>query len=70
MLAGMRSKRNTHPLLLEEQTCTATMEISVAVPLEVGNRTTSRFSIYFGKPHSWAYTKRTSHPTRDILAHP
>lgn len=39
----------THPLLVEVQTCTTTMEISVAVPWEAGSRSTpsdtQRFSI-------------------------
>lgn len=34
----------THPLLVEVQTCTTTMEISVAVPWEAGNSSPSTSS--------------------------
>ena len=36
MLERMWSKVNTHPLLVEMQTCTITLEISVAVSQETG----------------------------------
>lgn len=39
------SKGNPHPLLVAMQTLTATMEISVVVPQEVGNQPILRFSI-------------------------
>ena len=44
MLARMQSKGNTHPLPVGVQTCTATVEISMAVPQEDGNQSTSRSS--------------------------
>jgi hypothetical protein len=54
MLARMRSKRTTPPLLMGVQTCTATMEISVVAPQEDGNQPISRSSYT-----TWAYTQRT-----------
>lgn len=43
MLMRMWVKGNTHLLLAELQTYTATMEISVAASQEAGNRFTSRY---------------------------
>ena len=37
-------KRNIYSLLVGMQSCTDTMEISIVVPQEAGNRSTSRFS--------------------------
>jgi hypothetical protein len=53
MLARMRCKRNTPPLLMGKQICTTTMEINRAFPQKTGNPSTSR-PLY----HSWAYTQR------------
>ena len=38
MLERMWSEGNTHPLLVGMQTCTATVEISVAVSQETGSQ--------------------------------
>jgi hypothetical protein len=40
MLARMWRKRNTPPLLVGLQACTATLEISLAVPQKIGHSTT------------------------------
>lgn len=42
MLVKLWGNRNTHPLLVEVQTFTVTIEISVVVPEEAGNRFNSR----------------------------
>lgn len=44
MLARIQSKRNTHPLLGEVQTCTAIMEIRAVAPREDGSQSASRSS--------------------------
>lgn len=44
MLVRMWGKRNTHPLPVVVQTCTAIMKISAEVSQEAGNRSSSRFS--------------------------
>ena len=41
MLERMWSKGNTHPLLVGMQTCTTTLEISMAVSQKIGNQPTS-----------------------------
>jgi hypothetical protein len=45
MLARMWRKRNTPPLLVEFQTCTTTLEISLAVPQKIGHSTTGGSAI-------------------------
>ena len=42
MLKRMWSKGNTPPLLVGVQTCTATLEISMAVSQKIGNQPTLR----------------------------
>ena len=44
MLERMQSKRNTPPLLVEVQTCTTTLEISVIFSQRIENQFTSRQS--------------------------
>jgi hypothetical protein len=44
MLARMWRKRNTPPLLVGLQTCTITLEVSLAVPHKIGHSTTGRSS--------------------------
>ena len=44
MLARMRRKNNTPPLLVGLQTGTTTLEISLAVPQKIGHSTTGRSS--------------------------
>ena len=44
MLERMWSKENTPPLLVEEQICTDTLEISMAVSQKIWNTSTSRHS--------------------------
>jgi hypothetical protein len=44
MLARMWNKRHTPPLLLEVQICIATMEINMAVPQKLENKSTSKIS--------------------------
>jgi hypothetical protein len=41
----MWNKGNTHPLLMAVQTCTATMELSIAAPREAESRNTLRSSL-------------------------
>ena len=42
----MWSKENTPPLLLGKQTCTTTLQITMAVSLKMENQLTSGLSIY------------------------
>ena len=44
MLERIHSKGNTPPLLVEVQTCTATLEMSMVVSQKTGNQHTSRLS--------------------------
>ena len=44
MLEGMWSKGNTPPLLVEVQTCTGTLELSVSVSQKTKNQTTTKSS--------------------------
>jgi hypothetical protein len=44
MLEKMWRKRNTPPLLVELQTCTTTLEVSLAIPQIIGHNNTGRSS--------------------------
>ena len=57
MLVRVWGKEIPYSLLVGVQTCTATMEISVVVPQEDGDSSTSRAS------------KEPLHPTTEILVH-
>lgn len=63
MVTRICSRGNTHSLLIDK-TCTATMEVSAVVLLEIGNQSTSRSS-YITLVHN---TLRMLHPTTETLA--
>lgn len=50
MLARMQGKRNTHPLPLGLETCTATMEISTEVPQKDWNPSTTETHLFNDVP--------------------
>jgi hypothetical protein len=61
MLTRMSGKGNTHSLLGAQRACTATIEISVTVSQEAGNRSTSRssyatFELCVGLNKKWHYS--------------
>lgn len=62
-----RGKEKPHPFLMRVQTCTASMEISVAVLKEAGNRQDLYIKIVI---HSGAYTQRILHSSPEIFALP
>ena len=63
MLARMWSMEKTPPLLMRLQTCTTTLEISLAVSQKVGNSSTQS-QLY----HFWAYSQKIFHYTTSKCA--
>lgn len=69
MLVNMESRGNTHPLLVGLQSWTASVEMSVAVLQENGNRFTSRSSyITLGHIPKWHFVLSWRHCSTMFIA--
>ena len=62
-----QNKGNMLPLLVGVRTCTAAMEISVAVPQEDDLFQIELIYLKTQLNHSWAHTQRIFHPTTEAF---